>query len=193
MEKQGKYYTPFATNLRKLIAQKRTTITALSKTLCISRQAVSQYADGTGQPNVDKLVMIAGYFGVSVDYLVGLSEIPTRNERIQGANMVTGLWEDAIARLKVEKDCEDDEISDFISYLVVNPRISELITAIKGRNRFGANPKSVTLDVEGEDYSTDMKALFKMIVSDLFFEIIDGYTAKSGEIMLGYKVGEDNG
>lgn len=29
-----------------------------------------------------------------------------------------------------------------------------------------------------------MQALFKMIVSDLFFEIIDGHTAKPGEIML---------
>ena len=193
MQKQEKYNSTFATNLRDLIAKRGTTITAISKALGISRQAVSQYTDGTGQPNVDKLAMIADYFGVSTDYLVGFSEVPTRNEKIQGANMLTGLWEDAIARLKVEKHCGDDEISDFISYLVVNPRISELIAAIKGRNRFVTDPKSVTIDVDGKDYSTDMKALFKMIVSDLFFEIIDGYIAKPGEIMAGYKAGENRG
>ncbi len=77
--------------------------------------------------------------------------------------------------------------------MVVNPHISELIAAIKGRNRFATNPKSVTIDVEGENYQTDMKALFKMIASDLFLEIIEGYTAKPGKIMVGYKAGENYG
>ena len=107
--------------------------------------------------------------------------------------METGLWEDAISRLRVEKFADDNEICDFISYLVVNPRISDLIAAVKEKNRFSADSKPVTLAVEEECYSADMKSLFKMVVSDIFFEIIDGYTAKSGEIMVGYKVGESNG
>ena len=142
---------------------------------------------------VEYLRYFADFYGVSADYLLGLSEVATRNETIQGINEKTGLWEDAISRLMTEKTCGDDEISDFISYLVVNPRISELISAVKGKNRFAADPKPVTISLDNEAYSADMQDLFKMIVGDLFFEIIDGYTAKPGEIMVGYKVGENDG
>lgn len=83
-EKKERYNSPFATNLRELIARNGTTRTALSKALGISRQAVSQYADGTGQPNVNKLVMIADYFGVSVEYLVGLKKSVVCSETKQG-------------------------------------------------------------------------------------------------------------
>lgn len=159
----------------------------------ISLQSISNYLNDKRKPDCEMVAEIAAALNVSADYLLGLSEVATRNETIQGINIEIGLWEDAISRLKVEKSTGDNEISDFISYLAVNPHISELIAAIKGRNRFAANPKSVTIDVEGEDYQTDMKALFKMIASDLFFEIIEGYTAKPGEIMAGYKAGENYG
>ena len=72
MKGQEKYNSPFATNLRKLIAQKGTTITALSKTLGISRQAVSQYTDGTGQPNVDKQITLGCLPIISWGFLIFL-------------------------------------------------------------------------------------------------------------------------
>lgn len=193
MKGQEKYNSPFATNLRKLIAQKGTTITALSKTLGISRQAVSQYTDGTGQPNVDKLTMIADYFGVSADYLLGLSDIPTRNETIRGIHEKTGLWEEAISSLMADHHISDSETVDFVSFLITNGHISDLAKAIKRRNEFCATPQTACFDMGGSYYEADMQALFKMIVSDLFFEIIAGYTPKPGEMMIGCKGGKSNG
>lgn len=193
MEKQEKYKLPFATRLRKLLDEKGTTITALSKVLGISRQAVSQYADGTGQPNVDKLRMIADYFEVSTDYLVGLSDIPTRNETIRGIHEKTGLWEEAISSLMVDQHISDSETVDFVSFLITSRQVSDLVKAIKRRNEFSTAPQTASIDIGGGYYEADMQALFKMIVSDLFFDIVDGYTAKSGEIMLNYKAGESNG
>lgn len=73
MPTQENYTKPFPSRLRKLIESRETTITALAKELKISRQAVSQYADGSAQPNIEKLVSIARFFHVSTDYLVGLS------------------------------------------------------------------------------------------------------------------------
>lgn len=193
MKGQEKYNSPFAANLRDLIAQKGTTITALAKVLGISRQAVSQYADGTGQPNVDKLAMIADYFGVSADYLLGLSDIPTRNETVRGIHEKTGLWESAISALMKDYLKADCETASFISYLTVNKKISRLVGAIKRKNEVSSDSKDLKVDIGGEQYKAEMKALFKMIVSDLFFEIIAGYTAKPGEIMLDYKAGESDG
>ncbi len=66
-----RYNDVFPTRLRELIEKNDTTITAVAKKLGISRQAVSQYTMGQGQPNADKLVQIAEYFEVSCDWLVG--------------------------------------------------------------------------------------------------------------------------
>ena len=185
--------TTFGGRLSQILQEKGITRKSLALDAKISEQSIGHYINEKRKPDCDIVSQIAMALNISADYLLGLSEVPTRNETIQGINMETGLWEDAISRLRVEKFADDNEICDFISYLVVNPRISELIAAVKGKNIFAAYPKSVTIDVEGKDYSTDMKALFKMIVSDLFFEIIDGYTAKPGEIMVGYKAGGNNG
>ena len=71
MATQEKYNEPFPSRLRKLLDDRGITITALSKELKISRQAVSQYTDGSAQPNIEKLRAIASFFDVSAvsDYI----------------------------------------------------------------------------------------------------------------------------
>ena len=183
----------FGKRLSKVMQEKCVSRTMLRDLTGISLQSISNYLNDKRSPDCDMVATLSKALNVSADYLLGLSEVPTRNETIQGINARTGLWEDAISKLIVEKSCGNDEISEFISYLVVNPRISELISAVKGKNRFAADPKPVTINIDTGDYSADMQALFKMIVSDIFFDIIGGYTAKPGEIMVGYKEGENGG
>ena len=79
MEKES-YYNPLPTNLRSLLDEHHTTITALAKELGITRQAVGQYCDGSGQPNAEKLSIIAQYFNVSVDWLLGLTPVRDRSK-----------------------------------------------------------------------------------------------------------------
>lgn len=62
-----KYKSVFATRLRELIKERGITITALAKELKISRQAVSQYINGSAYPNIERLFMIARFFDVSAD------------------------------------------------------------------------------------------------------------------------------
>lgn len=97
MSTQENYSAPFPSNLRALISKKGTTITALARELGISRQAVSQYTDGTGQPNVNKLKQIAGYFGVSADYLLGITNDPAPRP---SAVDDLGLSPEAVSRLR---------------------------------------------------------------------------------------------
>lgn len=98
MDRQEKYHAPFPSNLRTLLEEKGTTITALANELGISRQAVSQYADGTGQPNAEKLGRIADYFDVSTDWLLGRSGgVKALNPDKQSAGKYTGLSESVIS------------------------------------------------------------------------------------------------
>ena len=53
------YEKPFPSTLRKLIERKKTTIKAVAECIGVSRQAVSQYQDGSTQPNADTIVKMA--------------------------------------------------------------------------------------------------------------------------------------
>lgn len=175
MKGQDRYNDIFPSNLRGLISQKGTTITALSKVLGISRQAVSQYADGTGQPNVDKLVKIADYFGVSSDYLVGLSDIQTRNETLQGIHNETGLQRDAISKLMADKDSDIQETADFVSFLIAAEDFSRLIDEIVKLSAFRHTAIDAKLGIGDDLHDIAFEAAFKIIVTDLFWEIVKKY------------------
>ncbi len=90
------YDNIFAVNLRKLMERNKTTQEALATGAGCSRQAISQYMDGSSVPNVDKLLNIADYFGVSIDYLLGREEKLNEKEWMNQICDLTGLTEQAI-------------------------------------------------------------------------------------------------
>ncbi len=51
------------------------TQTHLANMLNIKQQSYARYEYGTGEPNLQTLVMLSEIFNVSVDYLLGKSEI----------------------------------------------------------------------------------------------------------------------
>lgn len=110
MEKES-YYDRLPTNLRTLLKETHTTITSLAKELGITRQAVGQYCDGSGQPNAEKLTIIAQHFNVSVDWLLGLTPVRDRSMELSGAAEYIGLSADNVAHLRnwarIDPDCCD--------------------------------------------------------------------------------------
>ena len=99
MASQDKYNETFPTRLRKLLEDRGTTITALASVLGVSRQAVSQYADGSSQPNFERLRMIADFFNVSADYLLGRVDETSADVTVQALCDYIGLSEQAIEHL----------------------------------------------------------------------------------------------
>ncbi len=51
----------------------------LASLLHINQNTYSQYETGLHQPPITVLVKLADYYGVSVDYLLGLTDNPKRN------------------------------------------------------------------------------------------------------------------
>ena len=125
MAGDDKYFGVFPTRLRGLIESRKTTITALANVLKISRQSVSQYQDGTGQPNVDKLCKIAQHFNVSTDYLVGLSSIPSTNNDTRDICEKTGLSEHTVSRLM--QDDKRDRWAEVIDQLILHPGLLDAL------------------------------------------------------------------
>ena len=77
------YDSVFSSRLRSLIEEKNISKQKLADEIGVSRQAISQYCDGSTVPNADKLLKIAEYFNVSLDFLVGKTEAKTDNKDVQ--------------------------------------------------------------------------------------------------------------
>jgi transcriptional regulator with XRE-family HTH domain len=84
--KDRDYNAPLPTRLRKVMKARGETRIKLAEATGISRQSVGYYVTGESAPNTEKLALIAEHYGISVDWLLGLSDIPSkRREDLQNA------------------------------------------------------------------------------------------------------------
>ena len=114
------YNNPFAIRLRELMldSEQKTTQEELATAIGCSRQAISQYMDGTSVPNIDKLLGICDFFDISCDYLLGLTEVKTRDDDLRFVCEYTGLNEESVYTLKESRNkiCSIcDTINSFFS------------------------------------------------------------------------------
>lgn len=68
----------FSERLHDLMKQHDYKQTTLAEKLCVSQQTVSRWVTGRFQPDIEQLIALAKVFNVSVDYLVGMSDIPVQ-------------------------------------------------------------------------------------------------------------------
>ncbi len=93
----------FASRLRELMKSSEITQKDLAEKIGITRQAISQYMDGSVQPNVEKLFKLASFFKVSTDFLLGKTDsLSKKLEPTEISNML-GLSENAILKLSNDK------------------------------------------------------------------------------------------
>jgi transcriptional regulator with XRE-family HTH domain len=93
------YDTPFATKLRKLIDAAKIPQNTLADYIGITRQAVSAYTLGVTLPDIEKFELIADYFQVSTEYLLGRTEIKKADATKQAAAEYLSLSEEAIDQI----------------------------------------------------------------------------------------------
>jgi len=65
----------FAQRLKQLRAEKKLTQIDLARDIEVTQSTVGKWETGARTPDAETLKKIADYFGVSVDYLLGGSEI----------------------------------------------------------------------------------------------------------------------
>ena len=69
-------YSVVCEHIRELRIQRHLTQTELGSMLGVSKSVISAYENGVHLPPYDVLVHISGIFGVSCDYLLGVSNTP---------------------------------------------------------------------------------------------------------------------
>ena len=64
----------FPQRLKELREEKGLSIKTLAKELGVSDIAIGRWEKGLRTPNIDTLIIVANYFNVSADYLLGLKD-----------------------------------------------------------------------------------------------------------------------
>lgn len=136
------YDNILATRLRQLMKDKNTTQQELANKTGCSRQSIGQYMDGSNAPNIDKLILIAEYFDVSVDYLVGKDKNQTESELIQNISNYLGLSVETISELR--KGSNSVFYTTLINFIINNK------TLLKALNKYLSS--SIYNDYRESDY-----------------------------------------
>lgn len=98
-EHPDRWNEPFPQRLRKLLDEQNLSHQAFGDYLGVARQSVGNYCDGSVSPSTDTLIKVADYFSVSVDYLLGRTDVRAPEPNVQMASSLTGLSEAAIQTL----------------------------------------------------------------------------------------------
>ena len=64
----------FSERLKELRLEKNLTQTELAQETGISQAGIAKWETGDRNPSVDCLIILAKFFGVTIDYLVGLED-----------------------------------------------------------------------------------------------------------------------
>lgn len=172
MEMQDKYNAPFPARLRKLLDDRKVTITSLAKELKITRQAVSQYTDGSVQPNVERLVLIANFFNVSTDYLVGLSEYEKRETSGLTAESM-GILDEAAQQLAKDKQERAGISGALLSLLVKSPMFSDFASAVSDYIRAVSHARSWSNTVSGVFNERQNVRMKQFLLTEALFDVLN--------------------
>lgn len=98
----------FAKRLKELRAEKEISQADLAKIINSSNSKVSMWEVGKRDPNSEDLITLSKYFNVSIDYLLGTSNIKNPyNDKV--VNMKEETEEDPLAGYKIAAHKEGDE------------------------------------------------------------------------------------
>lgn len=170
-----------AVRLRQLMYGSGTTQQELAEKTGCSRQAIAQYMDGSNAPNIDKLILIAEFFNVSIDYLVGKDKEQTEEELVQSIVNYTGLDEKSVEvlhNLKCESTNEIEETVKKISAVLSGRRSQDTKTDLSFINTFINSQFNAVFNHPNSylyEYCRNLKKCIEIYNQVIDFEIQDDF------------------
>lgn len=86
----------YSRRINDLLFEKQITQEELAKETGVSKPTISAWIMGKYEPKIKGLKSVADYLGVTVDYLIGNTDIRQPNERLQAINRLLGLNQNSI-------------------------------------------------------------------------------------------------
>lgn len=121
----------FPERLSELMKERNVTQEELAHELGIKRQTVSLYKNGQSTPDAAQLKNISLFFGVSSDWLLGLSDVKSCDMDIRAICEKTGLSEKAVSIISQElnfSECSGcNSLADIFSDFIEDPIFLQII------------------------------------------------------------------
>lgn len=108
--------------------------TAFAKALGYSQQTVNYWLNGKRVPDAPNLIEISKKMDVSMDWLLGLSDVPSPDTSIRAAADYTGLSQRAVETLHRKNFAEGIFTSDDEESIEIHHLIDLLISSPEGQN-----------------------------------------------------------
>ena len=154
---------------KKLIDDSGKSRQELAEIFGCDTSTITKHYNGDRGITTDYLIKYAEYFGVSADYLLGLSDVPTTNAEIQAICKYTGLSYAAVERLHTQAcpmtlaDFTDSlGKADVEGVIANNPSAKQMVDRVDGLFNSG-----------GEDEPTDYKQILLQIMQPTIRGSID--------------------
>ena len=112
-----RYKMTFQNRLKQLREESNLTQLELAQKFNITSQTISQYERGIRTPDFNLLNSIADFFGVSVDYLLGRTDIKNYEE-----DTIAAHTDDRTQNLSEE---DKKQLNDFIDFLIAKSKKNE--------------------------------------------------------------------
>lgn len=119
---------PINETLKKLRTDRKLTQVDLAEKLNCNRQKIADWERGKSTPSADDLILISKLFGVSTDYILGLSEAATTDRDLRFVCDYTGLNEEAVDNLSAISS--DEDISDCLNMVLESKDFQRLLLDI---------------------------------------------------------------
>lgn len=120
--------TPFQDRLNKVFGDSKESQDVAAKAFGVSRQSFGNWLQGRNQPDFDTLVKIAKHYGVSADYLLGLSEARATSEDMKTACKVSGLPESTIECLRSIADSVNGLSKKDLVYILESKQFRDIVS-----------------------------------------------------------------
>lgn len=136
----------FADRLSDLVDEKKKETYSqkqIASSIGVSSGSLSEWCSDQVTATIDNLVQIARYFGVSADYLLGLTDVKSQKPDIKSINQATGLHETAIKCLMMAKTFSKSTVAGstftgqdalmLYSHLISDVRVLETVAFVVDR------------------------------------------------------------
>ena len=122
----------FSKRLAEVLKEKRLSQKDLAELSGVTTSSLSPWLKGTTEPKIYGVAQIAKALNISIDYLLGLSDVKTPDIKMQAISRGTGLSDKAIKKLKRLKrdnglNMMMDALNSFIESDFFEPLLFELV------------------------------------------------------------------
>lgn len=118
--------------IKELRTEMHKSLRDVANDLNISYSSLSKYERGDQQPSYETLIRIANYFNVTTDYLMGI----TNSKSLENRNICDqlNLSDEAIQKLKqlplVVDKYNEISLSDILNFIIIQPEFEHLLKSI---------------------------------------------------------------